>query len=80
MSILPALAVQFQALFPATAHGQRRSRWFILTLQAILVPITASRTSNPKFPGAVTVSGKLGDDVKHYQERELTTAIEAVTK
>ena len=46
MSILPALAVQFQALFPATAHGQRRSRWFILTLQAILVPITASRTSN----------------------------------
>ena len=46
MSILPALAVQFQALFPATTHGQRRSRWFILTLQAILVPITASRTSN----------------------------------
>ena len=46
MSILPALAVHFQALFPATAHGRRRSRWFILTLQAILVPITASRTSN----------------------------------
>jgi hypothetical protein len=46
MSILPALAVQFQALFPATAHGQQRRRWFILTLQAILVPITASRTSN----------------------------------
>jgi len=35
---------------------------------------------HPKFPGAVTVSGKLGDDVKLYQEREVTTAIEAVTK
>jgi predicted RNA binding protein YcfA (HicA-like mRNA interferase family) len=35
---------------------------------------------HPKFPGAVTVSGKLGDDVKHYQEREVTIAIEAVTK
>jgi hypothetical protein len=46
MSILPALATQFQALFPATAHGQERCRWFILTLQAIVVPITASRTSN----------------------------------
>jgi hypothetical protein len=46
MAILPALATQFQALFPATAHGQERCRWFILTLQAIVVPITASRTSN----------------------------------
>jgi hypothetical protein len=46
MAILPALAVQFQALFPATVHGRQRSRWFILTLQAILVPVTASRTSN----------------------------------
>jgi len=35
---------------------------------------------HPKFPGAVTISGKLGDDVKHYQEREVTTAIKAVTK
>jgi hypothetical protein len=46
MLILPALAVQFQALFPATTHGQQRSRRCILTLQAILVSITASRTSN----------------------------------
>jgi hypothetical protein len=46
MSILPALATQFQSLFPATDSGQERGRWFLLTLQAILVPITASRTSN----------------------------------
>ena len=46
MPILPALATQFQGLFPATARGQERWRWFLLTLQAILVPITASRTSN----------------------------------
>ena len=46
MPILPALATQFQCLFPATDNGQERWRWFMLTLQAILVPITASRTSN----------------------------------
>ncbi|MBP7966442.1 MAG: transposase [Burkholderiaceae bacterium] len=33
-------------MFPATDNGQERWRWFLLTLQAILVPITASRTSN----------------------------------
>jgi hypothetical protein len=46
MPILPALAVQFQGLFPSSDHGRERARWFILTLQAILLPITASRTSN----------------------------------
>ncbi len=46
MPILPALASQFQGLFPNSDHGQERARWFILTLQAILLPITASRTSN----------------------------------
>ena len=46
MPILPALATQFQSLFPHSQHGQERARWFILTLQAILLPITASRTSN----------------------------------
>ncbi|RKT44374.1 IS701 family transposase [Thiocapsa rosea] len=46
MSILPALAIQFQGLFPNSDHGRERARWFILTLQAILLPITASRTSN----------------------------------
>lgn len=46
MPILPALATQLQCLFPATDKGQERWRWFMLTVQAILVPITASRTSN----------------------------------
>jgi len=46
MSILRTLANDFQTLFPATSKGHERWRWFILTLQAILVPITASRTSN----------------------------------
>ena len=46
MSILRTLANDFQTLFPATSKGQERLHWFVLTLQAILVPITASRTSN----------------------------------
>ncbi len=46
MSILRTLANDFQTLFPATDKGRERFRWFLLTLQAILVPITASRTSN----------------------------------
>ena len=46
MPILPALARDFQCLFPLTENGQERFHWFVLTLQAILVPITVSRTSN----------------------------------
>lgn len=46
MSIIPALATQFQSLYPATVGGHERWWWFVLTLQAILVPITASRNSN----------------------------------
>jgi hypothetical protein len=46
MSILPALAREFQFLFPLTDHGRERFHWFLLTLKAILVPITVSRTSN----------------------------------
>lgn len=46
MLILPALATQFQSLFPRSEHDQERARWFALTLQAILLPITDSRTSN----------------------------------
>jgi len=46
MSILSILAQDFQLLFPRSASGQERCRWFVLTLQAILVPITISRTSN----------------------------------
>ena len=39
MSILRTLARDLQFLFPLTDHGQERFRWFVLTLQAILVPI-----------------------------------------
>lgn len=46
MPILPILARNFQSLFPLTDHGQERFGWFVLTLQAIVVPITVSRTSN----------------------------------
>ena len=46
MAILPALARDFQFLFPLTKNGQERFHWFLLTLKAILVPITVSRTSN----------------------------------
>jgi hypothetical protein len=46
MSILRTLAGDFQFLFPLTKHGHERFQWFVLTLQAILVPVTASRTSN----------------------------------
>jgi hypothetical protein len=46
MPILPALAREFQGLFPLNDHGQERFQWFVLTLKAILVPLTVSRTSN----------------------------------
>ena len=29
-------------------------------------------------PGAATVSGQSGDDVKHYQEKQISQAIESV--
>lgn len=32
------------------------------------------------YPGAVTVSGKLGDDAKQYQEKQVTQAIDVVQK
>ena len=46
MPILRTLARDFQFVFPRTDNGQERFRWFVLTLKAILVPITVSRTSN----------------------------------
>ena len=46
MAILPALAREFQFLFPLTENGQERLHWFLRTLKAILVPITVSRTSH----------------------------------
>ena len=30
------------------------------------------------YLGAVTISGQLGDDAKHYQERQVAMAIEAI--
>ena len=30
------------------------------------------------YPGAVTLSGKAGEDAKHYQERQVKRAIESV--
>jgi len=35
---------------------------------------------HPRYPGAVTVSGKPGDDAKRYQEKQIAQAIETVTK
>lgn len=33
---------------------------------------------HPKYSGAVTLSGNLGDDAKPYQEKQVQRAIEAV--
>jgi predicted RNA binding protein YcfA (HicA-like mRNA interferase family) len=34
--------------------------------------------THDKYPGAVTVSGKDGDDAKRYQEKQVKRAIEEV--
>lgn len=31
---------------------------------------------HPRYPGAVTLSGQLGDDAKAYQEKQVRRAIE----
>lgn len=33
-----------------------------------------------RFPGAVILSGQDGDDVRHYQEKQVRNAIREVTK
>ncbi len=33
-----------------------------------------------RYPGAVTLSGKAGDDAKRYQEKQVAQAIEVVSK
>lgn len=33
---------------------------------------------HPGFPGAVTISGNLGNDAKPYQEKQVKNAIEVV--
>lgn len=35
---------------------------------------------HPCYPGAVTLSGRLGDDAKRYQEKQVQRAIEEVEK
>ena len=35
---------------------------------------------HPQYPGAITVSGKAGDDAKRYQEKQIALAIEMVSK
>ena len=35
---------------------------------------------HPLFKGAVTLSGKAGDNSKHYQEKQVRRAIEEVKK
>ena len=65
MPILPVLAIQFQGLFPSSEYGQERARWFVLTLQAILLPITASRTSN-LLRTIATIFGVVLGEAKYY--------------
>ncbi|MFB1490697.1 MULTISPECIES: transposase [unclassified Thiocapsa] len=65
MPILPALAVQFEGLFPSSDHGRERARWFILTQQAILLPIIASRTSNLLRTIAIIFGVVLGEARYH---------------
>jgi len=36
--------------------------------------------AHARYPGAVTISGKLGDDAKPYQEREVSRAIAEAQK
>ncbi|MEI2743454.1 MAG: type II toxin-antitoxin system HicA family toxin [Candidatus Competibacter sp.] len=36
--------------------------------------------THAKYAGVVTVSGQTGDDAKHYQEKQVSQAIESVKK
>ncbi|WP_350209721.1 type II toxin-antitoxin system HicA family toxin [Botrimarina sp.] len=38
------------------------------------------KLTHPKFVGAVTLSGKDGDDAKRYQEKQVRRAIEEILK
>jgi hypothetical protein len=46
MSISWTLARDFKLLCPLSTNDQERFHWFVLTVQAILVPITVSCASN----------------------------------
>jgi hypothetical protein len=65
MTILQHLGTQLQSLFPANEHGQERAQWFLLALQSILLPITASRTSN-LLRTIATVFGWRLDQTRFY--------------
>ena len=80
-------SIEFRAVALRSNRWPRKTRDLLMDLRgAVLKDIPcAGKEGNrklvyPKFPGADTVSGKLGDDVKLYQEREVTTAIGAITK
>ncbi|CDI01121.1 YcfA family protein [Candidatus Competibacter denitrificans Run_A_D11] len=36
--------------------------------------------AHAKYAGAITVSGQSGDDAKHYQEKQVSQAVESVKK
>ncbi|MFZ1640680.1 MAG: type II toxin-antitoxin system HicA family toxin [Candidatus Contendobacter sp.] len=36
--------------------------------------------AHPKYAGAVTVSGQSGNDARHYQEKQISQAIESIKK
>jgi hypothetical protein len=63
MAMIPALAHDLQGTFVDSNSGRERLRWFILTLQAIIVPITISRTSN--LLRAITML--FGVDIKQWR-------------
>lgn len=46
MAMIPALAHELQGTCVESNSGRERLRWLMLTLQAIIVPITIARTSN----------------------------------
>jgi hypothetical protein len=49
-------------------------------LPAVEKDRTANSRTHARYARVVTLSGKLGDDVKSYQERQVKRAIEEVQK
>jgi predicted RNA binding protein YcfA (HicA-like mRNA interferase family) len=64
----------------------RKIRQLIADLeQAGFVPISGGKGSHrkfrhPRFPGAVILSGKEGDDAHHYQEKQVRNAVREVSQ
>lgn len=38
------------------------------------------KLAHPRYAGAVTISDQVGDDAKHYREKEVALSIEAVKR